>query len=520
MKLVTYNDLLDSKYSMSYFANLCGVSSCKIWKKQGVPKKYQSILFTALRLKKSEKNITVSEKNITDSETIIDSCINDLENENAPLLYIGKVQAACPENSQKFRRNFSLIKPYEPVKISIGNKQLVFDSHDLKTYVDSSGELFEFSKSGKNWVFNPPASFFLSDRFSLQSVSRSLLMTESVSTCMRNIVLDDVAVRKSLEFNSVFFSGLMTCGSIWHCSVCAAKITERRRLEVKQAFDLNKAAAGLVSFCTRTVPHSDFDSLESVKERFREAETSLKGRRRYKRLMNYFGVFGSIKVFEITTTNNGWHLHVHEIYFHDKTDFNVDDNWFLGFQRELFPEWEKSALKAGFQAPSMAHGLQVQNGDFAADYIAKWGTEPKTLWSIDNEITKGHLKKSFRGLSPFDLLRQYRDTNLDCYAELFIEYAIYMKGVPQLGWSRGLKNHFLLDDKTDDSIASEMDDTALVLGYLNREDWKFILKNDYRALIITLGKEGGWSAISDFLGKTLYSGRSQPDRFSNSFSSS
>ena len=46
-----------------------------------------------------------------------------------------------------------------------------------------------------------------------------------------------VGIHKSHEHNKAFFSGLVICGNVWACPVCAAKIQERRRLEVAEAFN-------------------------------------------------------------------------------------------------------------------------------------------------------------------------------------------------------------------------------------------------------------------------------------------
>ena len=47
----------------------------------------------------------------------------------------------------------------------------------------------------------------------------------------------DVGVHVSKEHGAGFFSGLVTCGSVWACPVCAAKVQERRREEIALAID-------------------------------------------------------------------------------------------------------------------------------------------------------------------------------------------------------------------------------------------------------------------------------------------
>jgi hypothetical protein len=47
--------------------------------------------------------------------------------------------------------------------------------------------------------------------------------------------------------------------------------------------------------------------------------------------------------------------------------------------------WIKACTKAGLSAPSMTHGLDIRDGNYANQYVAKWG--------LDYELSKGHVKK-------------------------------------------------------------------------------------------------------------------------------
>ena len=40
--------------------------------------------------------------------------------------------------------------------------------------------------------------------------------------------------------------GLQTCGSVWVCPVCGAKVVERRRGEIQQAMAMHRACGGEV----------------------------------------------------------------------------------------------------------------------------------------------------------------------------------------------------------------------------------------------------------------------------------
>lgn len=387
----------------------------------------------------------------------------------------------------------------------VGNTFESFRSINNKT-----GEVSTFTRKGKKDVLVQPREKIISDRFSLQNTMAKVVPKHRVSKCFR-VVQDKqkaLTVYKSNNFNSVSVSNLQTCGSVWDCPVCAAKITERRRKEVNMAIDAHKLGGGSVSFVTRTVPHTKDDSLIDMRNKFRKADSLMKEHSSYKSLVKRLGVIGSIKVYEVTVGEfNGWHLHVHEIFFHSKdapfdgdaVSTNPDYAAFLEtFRAGLYARWKVDAVKAGFNEPSEEHGLQVQNGDFAADYFAKWGVESSSSWDASSELTKAHIKKSKKGFSPFDLLRCFRDTGDESLIPILREYSESMFGQRQLIWSRGLKAHFGIDDIDDEELVEELEDDAEEIGVLSPDQWRFIAKNDLRAEFYLFALEG-WDVLTAFL---------------------
>src|SRR5437773_6935288 len=72
-------------------------------------------------------------------------------------------------------------------------------------------------------------------RWQLQREARALLPDERVAFCMRRIQATSVDVLYSPQNQTAHYGGLMVCGSIWVCPLCAARISEYRRVEVEQA---------------------------------------------------------------------------------------------------------------------------------------------------------------------------------------------------------------------------------------------------------------------------------------------
>lgn len=371
-----------------------------------------------------------------------------------------------------------------------------------------TGEVFTFEKKGKKSKRVRTKEERLTDKFSLQAVAAKLLPDYRVAKCGCCVQskTHNLRVYKSKQHDTVSISNLQSCGSVWLCAYCAAKIAERRRQEILVAMAAHKAFGGSVSFCTRTVPHTKNDGLKDIQSNFRHAEKLLKGHRSYMSLMKETKVIGSIKVFEITVGKNGWHLHVHEIYFHAPDAFegsalmkNPNYVAFLkNFESQMYSRWRLAAVKAGFKEPSVANGLQIQNGDFAAEYVSKWGIEPSNDWAADSELTKSHMKKSNKGLSPFDLFRLYDETGDERLVPLIQEYGQVMHGQRQLIWSRGLKKHFGITDISDEELAEKLEDDAEEIGVLSYDQWQFIIKKSLRTEVYLLAGQG-WDVLSSFL---------------------
>lgn len=101
-------------------------------------------------------------------------------------------------------------------------------------------------------------------RWRLQRAAQELLPDERVAFCKRRLQSPMVEVIYTPEKQSAHYGGLMSCGSVWHCPICAAKISERRRVELEQAIVLCKEMGGVVYLATYTVAHSQHDDLAKL----------------------------------------------------------------------------------------------------------------------------------------------------------------------------------------------------------------------------------------------------------------
>ena len=352
--------------------------------------------------------------------------------------------------------------------------------------------------TGYQPVFNPMD--LRVQRFALQSVARSLFPKSRIDKCLRlRQKGKEIQVLKSIEHKTASYSGLQTCGSVWRCPVCSAKIAERRRAEIIAAMEAHKAMGGCVNMLTLTCPHQLKDNLDDLLQKQAKALNSFWSNRQSKAIFKEMGVIGQIRALEVTHgrksgSNNGWHPHYHVLQF---GGVGVDLVLFepaqmTDWQVRLYLIWARCCVNAGLGHPSYAHGLKLDDGAKAGQYVSKWG--------LEDEMTKGHTKKATHGETPFDFLRAYlADKNDKQAAALFIEFAQTFEGKRQLHWSSGLKKRYAIGEKTDEELAEVQDDFARVLGTITLDQWRDVLAVDGRSKVLVLAAADGWDAVVRYL---------------------
>lgn len=337
-------------------------------------------------------------------------------------------------------------------------------------------------------------------RFILQSVARSLLPKSRLDKCIRlRQKGQDISIWHSEIHQTAHYGGLQTCGSVWVCPVCAAKIAERRRQELLTAIDAHRQE-GVVNLLTLTCPHQSSDILSVLLDKQAKALKRFWSDKTVKSIFAAMGTIGQVRALEVThgrlsPQNNGWHPHYHILMFQgidvNQSLFNIAQ--MKDWQVRLYLCWANACTLAGLGEPSLEHGLKLDNGEHAAKYATKWG--------LEDEMTKGHTKKAIHGETPFDFLRAYlSDKNDKQAAALFSEFAMTFKGKRQLHWSKGLKARYLVADKTDEVLAAETDEAVRLLGLITLAQWRDVLcqKVDCRGLILKLAVKG-WDSVTAFL---------------------
>lgn len=335
------------------------------------------------------------------------------------------------------------------------------------------------------------------ERFALQSVARDILPKSRTAFCLRSRIKggEGGGVWRSTQHQTAHYSGLIVCGSVWTCPVCAAKISERRRLELQAAIAQHRESGGDAYLLTLTTPHGRRDDLAQLLAMQAKALASFTAQRAVKAVFAEMGEIGRVRAFEVTHgrkgTNNGWHPHYHFLQF---AKGGADAAQLMDWRTRLYLEWAKCCERAGLGTPSFQHGLDLQDGSKADKYLSKWG--------LECEMTKGHIKQAKAGgETPFDLLRAVLADKSDRQAAaLFSEFGRVFKGKRQLSWSRGLRARFdLAEEKTDEELSREQSEDAELLGLISVDEWRDVLRVQARGVVLELAAAGGWLAVARFL---------------------
>lgn len=288
------------------------------------------------------------------------------------------------------------------------------------------------------------------------------------------------------------FGNLQVCGSVWSCPVCSAKINTVRAAELGTAIaawhnpvfgPVPEHGPGRIILLTLTMRHRKGQKLDDLwtrgvsagwhavtsggawvaeQEQYgvwvpREVKTG-KDAGQIKRSFR----IGYARVVETTYGAAGWHVHIHALLF-VRRSITGKEAFALG--DSIFGRWSASLVAAGFDAPTLEHGVDVKlvgpnDPNRVADYFSKnsfnGGDNAKKLgWEAAGGTGKWGRGKN---RTPFQILEglcsgeDYPDFMADLRRWWVWEES--SKGKRQMTWSPWLRSYLKLSpEQSDDEIA-------------------------------------------------------------------
>lgn len=347
------------------------------------------------------------------------------------------------------------------------------------------------------------------------------------------------------------YANLATCGSVWSCTVCAAKIAVRRAADLKVVEDWAEDQGHSIGMITLTARHEKGQSLAELWDAITGAWASVTSGRSWVgesevdfavRLANWeaagaaydawtpaqgtrrpraprghhtgtrpvrsigiverWGVLGFARVIEITHGDqHGWHPHLHVMVV---LEGEQDHACFEKLGDAMWPRWLRALEARGLTA--LRHpGLNVRTrqthieGGGLAQYFTK---------SLSIEMTHGFGKvgKELGNRVPFQILGSVIETLkespglVDHDYDLWEEWQLASHGRRQLTWSRGLRDMAnLAAEQSDDEIVQEqLDDGERVL-FMASDTWHAVVDMKSEPHLLTLAEDHGLEAVGRWL---------------------
>jgi Replication protein len=179
---------------------------------------------------------------------------------------------------------------------------------------------------------------------------------------------DQVEIR--IKDGSAYYCGLETCGSVWLCPVCSAKIHHRRAAELRETLDTWTEQRHSASLITITIPHDLDDQLSTLLGAQKDAWKDVTQGAAWQRLKRRLGIAEHVIALEFTWADeNGWHPHHHVLLVHDQ---DLGAAAIAALHAHIHSRLAAACHDAGLRQPGQLHAVRIDpNVSAAGAYIAK-----------------------------------------------------------------------------------------------------------------------------------------------------
>lgn len=321
-------------------------------------------------------------------------------------------------------------------------------------------------------------------RYRLRRTAGKLLgQGERVYSCGYRAHKAIVDIRRT-SMGGLHYGGVETCGSVWSCPVCAARVAEARRDDVQQVIEAHQGMGGEVYMATFTMRHNRFQRAADLLETVRGTWRKMQQGRAWSDLKVRSGVIGTVRALEVTHGQNGWHPHLHVLIC--TRPLRPQEAEALG--KSLWQRWAVVIGDADLVSEDAFRFDLCETPADAGAYVAKWGAA--------SELVKGHSKLGRSGgMSPWQLLREAAHGSREAGA-LFREYAKAFKGARQLTWSKGFRDLYGFGPEVDDEhlMEDQMFNTETVCS-VPKNIFDQIVKAELEVQILCAADDGGWPAV-------------------------
>jgi hypothetical protein len=310
------------------------------------------------------------------------------------------------------------------------------------------------------------------DRLIARELGRQFSERKTIKHCGHPTGSGHVTIKAAMGprgTDSVGLSGVQACGSVWVCPVCAAKIARHRTDELERGIKTWAKGGRKFVLATVTLRHKRKESLADLWDRLLRAWRRLQKSGTYRRWAHANGVVSFHRTVEITYGANGWHPHLHVLFF---VDWQTELGLLAGEAGKKFiAMWQQAVENEDGETVAAAQDWKVLKGSAealagVAGYMNKGqyveARQVHSAGSLALEVGRHDLKEARGGnRTPFQILGDIVAATADLDAKVspkdvavWIEYAKASAGRRQQLWGPGLRDLLALEAELSDEEAA------------------------------------------------------------------
>lgn len=285
-----------------------------------------------------------------------------------------------------------------------------------------------------------------------------------------------------------YYSGLVSCGSVWACPVCSLKISQHRAEKLTYYLKHIQTETNYkIGFLTLTIRHNLSENLRENKHSVLNIWRNITKSRKYRELSKKYKILGNIRALEVKFSfSTGWHPHLHILFIADENQENLEK-----FNKEIINIWIQEHAENSKAEKTGQKYVPVLCEKGISEYITKY--------SAADEITRSYIKtgqKDKFSFTPFDMLQYIENNefnkaledNVNKLKNKFREFVENFKATKQLTYSRSLLLLFnnLIDNKTDEEIVTEKQENEKIVLSIEKTIFEKIIKYKIEADILNI----------------------------------
>jgi hypothetical protein len=235
------------------------------------------------------------------------------------------------------------------------------------------------------------------------------------------------------------YGGVITCGSVWACAPCSARVRQRRAADVEAHAKRWLGDGHGLLFVTLTRSHSMADDLADLLDGELQAWRAVQQHWRFREAGKAVGYVGALRATEVTHGYNGWHPHLHLLLWLERPleteAASCLEESIAGVWLGLVDGSRQHAVKA------VRVGVQLRDAQALAAYLVKvQDGYDKGRWSAAHEMVRGDLKRGrSKHRNPFQIAEAAAFTGDKKAAALWHHYEAATKGRRCMEWGRKLR---------------------------------------------------------------------------------